>query len=325
MSRLVSAQSSVTNIHSSSFIAVHAIASVQGTWNLNEEYVVNEVISESTSVQICDLVSLALTTESAAALLLDELVTFLELSLTSSALDVALTHCQEFRNGVTGILSAVGEEADSLLQQLADGADQLNVTRVLQIQLSSSTDASIQRRLLEESEFETSTVPSHSRQLMAVGRSSRGKGTGENSLTSDIRHSADVSSQNWTLADLDITSAPIIGAALVPRILGHRNILLGGLVRTVSLSSLSRGTCSGELTLSSPHLLFCSQVQRTCTFDTALIHIHCQFPQTSFTCDQNSILCIIETCSMPAAKLQGASYRSKGQSLACMLHSIRCT
>jgi hypothetical protein len=197
---------------------------------MDEEYVLSTLITESSSTRICDLVVLAITAEIDASYVIDVLATWLQVSLTTSTLDLGVIKCQELLNAVSGTLTAESQsEADSVMLKLAAGAPDLYVTKVLYLHGMRHVPPTADRHLLLDGESDS--LPAHSRQLMGKKSSSRTSGSSDDGYTVDAIPSADVSSQNWTVADLDVPSEPISGDVLVPRTLGRRNAVLGGLVR----------------------------------------------------------------------------------------------
>jgi hypothetical protein len=67
---------------------------------------------------------------------------------------------------------------------------------------------------------------SHPRRLTAGKKSSR---SGSVDATTDVVRSADISSQNWTLADLPVESMRIDGNVMPPRVVGRHNHIIAGI------------------------------------------------------------------------------------------------
>ena len=163
------------------------------------------------SLSICDLVELAaVSSQTAQGQLLSDVSELLGTPVTLAALTELASTCLEIANEASLAADASVLPSEGFLHELSDGASQLDVVRVLALQSIGLPSGA-----------------SHLRQLLASKRKSTIRSDG--GATTDIVQYADVSAQNWTVADLQVDSLHMHGHVMKPRMFGQKNHLIGGM------------------------------------------------------------------------------------------------
>ena len=170
---------------------------------------------------------------------LEKIADLLSIATTSWEIRLIVSECQQELNELlqteTESSTLSTAESKNFMQRLGAVDNQMPTVQMLSFRCC-PLEGAAHEQVLQPAEVPSSSQNApelsgreHMRRLMA--RVSRKVAAGSGSVQSAIR-SADVSSQNWTIADLPMETMRMEGTVLRPRDFGRGNTMLGGLVLT---------------------------------------------------------------------------------------------
>ena len=243
---------------------------MQGLWQLSDDQALNSFADPlQQAAELCLVVSELLGVLVSYEGGLESAADLLNIATTSWEVQLVLSECQQEFNQLLQAESESAalstEQSSNFLQRLSSGDSQVptvqrpfinvgapqgtqssgaarKVQQFEQLSSPSNSQDTSQDDSAHEQVWQAAEVPTlrHASDVELSGgaprrrltaRVSRKVAAGTGEVQSAVR-SADVSSQNWTIADLPVETMRIEGTVLRPRDFGRGNTMLGGLVLT---------------------------------------------------------------------------------------------